>query len=461
MALPPGTSLHPVIQTALFALRPTEFLDWLHRRYGDIFMFHTVLFGPEVTLCDPDLIKQVFTGDPDTLRAGEANEFMEPLLGPRSVLLLDGPKHLRERRLLMPPFHGERMLAYARTMRAITEDVLGELPLNEPIALHPHLQRITIEIILRTVFGVEEGRDCEELREALTLLLDRESSLLSSIATAPALRKRFFGLTPWETFLRDVARADALIRRQIARRREQGSGGDDILGMLLAARDEDGHAMTEDELRDELMTLLVAGHETTASMLAWTFDRVLGERDVMEKLVREIDGAWPDLGKTDYLDATIKEVLRLYPVIPAVGRRLKAPMKLGGYDLPAGSLIVPSIYLTHRMPSIYPDPSAFKPERFLDKKPDPYAWLPFGGGVRRCIGMAFALFEMRIVVATALHALTMRKVRREPGRFALRAFTFVPRGGAKVVITERRKHHDKLGNEGASRAEGSRAAHHG
>jgi cytochrome P450 len=437
-----------LVQTIAYLADPTRFLDACQRRYGDVFTIETAMFGVEVAVVRPEDIKQIFTGDPDVLRAGEANVILEPLVGPRSVLLLDGAEHLRQRRLLMPPFHGERMLAYAETMRSITEQVVASLPVGRPFELHPHMQRITIEIILRTIFGVDEGARCDDLRDALTAILDRLSSASQAIWQIPPLRHEIFGLSPWASFKRDVRRADDLIYQQIARRRaERAQGGparEDVLAMLLDARDDEGRSMTDPELRDELMTLLVAGHETTASMLCWAFDLILADARVRDRLafeIRAVTGgralAPADVGRLEYLDAVIKEVLRLRPVIPAVGRRLKAPMVVGGHLLPAETLVIPAIYLTHRLPELYPDPSAFRPERFLDKKPDPYGWLPFGGGIRRCVGLAFALYEMKVVIATMLAQLRLRKARPEPAAIQIRGFTFAPRRGAEVVVEGR------------------------
>ena len=446
MALPPGPPLPALVQTVLFLLYPVQFLHECQRRYGDVFTVDTLIFGREVEIADPEMVKQVFTADPDVVRAGEANEILGPLLGPRSVLLLDGAEHLRQRRLLMPPFHGERVLGYARTMREITERAVAEWRPGERFALHPHMQRITLDIILRTVFGVDEGAELTDLRDALTRVLDRQSNPIDAISQIPPLRRSFFGLTPWDGFLRDVKHADTLIYRQIRRRRAEpaqaGAKRPDVLAMLLEARDEQGRPMTDSELRDELVTLLVAGHETTATMLCWAFDLVLGDARVRSRLLRELEEAGagaPDadlaaLGRLEYLDAVIKEVLRVRPVIPGVGRRLHAPMKLGKYDIPAGELLVPVSWLAHHDKGAYPDAKAFQPERFLDTKPDPYVWFPFGGGARRCIGLAFALYEMKVVLATVLTRVRLRKQSPEPAHIKLRGFTFVPEGGAEVVV---------------------------
>jgi cytochrome P450 len=440
MALPPGPPLPATAQTLAYVLRPLDFLAQCHRRYGDCFTIDTLLFGVEVNVVHPDAIRQIFTGDPSALHAGEANAALEPLVGARSVLLLDEAEHLRQRRLLMPPFHGERMLSYARIMRAVTEQAIARFPLGRPFALHPHMQRITLDIILRTVFGVDDDAHLAPLRDALTRLLDRTGSAAGSIMLAPVFRRSFHGLSPWDVFVREVRAADDLIHRQIARRRAEAAGGGDarpdILGMLLEARDEQGRPMSDVELRDELMTLLVAGHETTATMLCWALELILGDARVHDRVRVELENTG-DSARSEYLDATLKEVLRLRPVIPAVGRVLKEDMEIAGMKLPAGVLVVPSTWLTHRLPAYYPEPEAFRPERFLGKKPDPYAWLPFGGGVRRCLGMAFALFELELVLTTILSRVRLRKARPTPARVALRGFTFVPADGAEVVVEAR------------------------
>jgi cytochrome P450 len=429
---------------------PVGFLEQCRRRYGDCFRIQTLFFGEEVAIVQPDAIRRVFTGDPDRLRAGEANAALGPLVGPRSVLLLDGTDHLRQRRLLLPPFHGERMVSYAASMRSVTEQAAARLPTGQPFAIYPIMQGITLDIILRTVFGVDEGEHFAALRDALLVVLNRMSTPLAALAMAPLFQRGFYGLSPWDAFQRDLRRADRLIHEQIARRRSRSgespqAARTDILAMLLDARDDDGSPMTDAELRDELMTLLVAGHETTATMLAWAFDLVLGDARVHARLLDEITGygdhapgfARAAVAELPYLDATIKEVLRLRPVIPAVGRRLAEPMYLAGYELPRGSLVVPTTVLTHRLPDIYPEPDAFKPERFLNQKPDPYAWLPFGGGGRRCLGMAFALYELKVVLGTVLALAPLRKARPAPSRVSLRGFTLVPADGVEVVVETR------------------------
>jgi unspecific monooxygenase len=444
MARVPGPRYSPALQTIHYLARPEAFLRGCHARYGDVFAIHTVIFGPEVCVVRPEAVKRVFTADPDKLRAGEANVALEPVVGKNSVLLLDGAEHVRQRRLMLPPFHGDRMRAYASTMRELTDRMIDSWPIGRELSLHPYMQKLTLGVILRTIFGLEDGSRNRALGDALAGLLDRLSQPISAVGTLPPFRKRLWGLSPWAGFLRAKARVDELIFAEIARRRqERGAGrtaGEDVLSMLLDARDEDGKGMTDVELRDELMTLLAAGHETTATELCWALDAILHAPAARRRLLQELEesGATAEVERLPYLDATIKEVLRLFPVVPAVGRAIREPMDVEGYHVPAGWMVVPSVWLTHRLPDVYPDPHAFRPERFLDNKTDPYAWIPFGGGSRRCLGMAFALFEMKIVLATVLSRVELRAASDRPARVVLRGFTHAPNGGARVIVERRR-----------------------
>ena len=387
MALPPGPPLPAAAQT-LYVPRPVEFLDGCQRRYGDCFTIETYAFGRRCASRHPEVVKQVFTGDPDMLRAGEANAPLGPLLGPRSVLLLDGPEHLRQRRLMMPPFHGERVLGLRRTMREITEHVVADVPVGRALRAPPahaadHARDHPAHDLRRRGGRAARG-PARRARPAPrpAVVADRRALDRSrrSVARSSASRRGTASCAI-------ERRADALIYRQIARRRAERAprgrhAGGRARDAARRARDEQGKPMTDAELRDELMTLLAAGHETTATVLCWAFDLVLGDRRVHETLRRRSSEAPPGAGhrtrsaKLDYLDATIKESLRLQPVIPAVGRRLKAPMKIGGHDSPAGSSWCRPSWLTHRRPDLYPEPEAFRPERFLGEKPDPYAWYP-------------------------------------------------------------------------------------
>ena len=416
--------------------RPIPFLERCSRRYGDLF---TVRFpiGTVAFMADPALIKQVFTGDPDTFHAGEANATpLEPLMGRNSVLLLDGPEHMRQRKLMLPSFHGERMQRYGDVMRDVAEQEIATWPVGEPFGLRPRTQEITLQIIMRTVFGIHDAERLARLGERLASMLDigMQSRALAVIAL-PQLR-RTVGRGVWNRFLRLRAAADAEIYDEIARRRRAAdvADRDDVLSILLQARDEDGRALTDEELRDELMTLLVAGHETTATSLAWAFELLLRHRPQLARLQAEVESG----NGEEYLDAVIKETLRIRPVVPGVIRKLTAPIELAGHEIPAGMRVAPNIYLTHRRPDVYPEPERFRPERFVEQPAETYSWIPFGGGVRRCLGAAFATYEMKIVIPAILRAVRMRPV-GEPERIRRRAITFVPERDGQVVIEERRR----------------------
>ncbi len=352
---------------------------------------------------------------------------LKPLLGSRSVLTLDGPEHLRQRRLMLPPFHGERMRRYGDRMREIAARHVAQWPVGEPFAVHRSMQAITLEVILRVVFGVEDERRLAQCAAPLRALLDSTTQpwrLLGLQFTRSAgARPR----TPWGRVKRLLAPCDRMIYEEIAARRAAAEPGDDILSLLLEARDEQGRPLTDRELRDELMTLLLAGHETTATALAWTVERVTRHPQVLAQLQ---DGAEPE----GYLDAVITETLRLRPVVPAVVRKLQAPLTFGGWELPAGVHIAPNIWLIHRDPATYPEPEAFRPERWLGRRPGTYEWIPFGGGIRRCLGASFALYEMRIVLEEIL-ARTRLQPTDDPAEAVVRRFvTFAPAGGGRIAV---------------------------
>ena len=412
--------------------RPIPFLTNLSRRYGDLFTLRFV-FGPVIFTADPHAIKQIFRGDPDVFHAGEANATpLEPLMGRNSVLLLDGPEHLRQRKLMLPSFHGERMQGYGALMEEIAAREIERWPVGEPFGLRPHTQAITLEIIMRTVFGIQDAERLARLGERLGAMLDigMQSRALAAIAIPPV--RKTIGRGLWNRFLKLRAAADAEIYDEIARRRRVTdiAERDDVLSILLQAHDEDGRPMTDNELRDELMTLLVAGHETTATSLAWAFDLLLRHPAELGRLMAEVESG----NGSDYLDAVIKETLRIRPVVPGVVRILKAPVELNGFELPAGVRVAPNIYLTHRRPDIYPEPERFRPERFLDGGADTYTWIPFGGGIRRCLGASFALYEMKVVIPAILRRVQLRAAAAEPERIRRRAVTFVPEHDASVVV---------------------------
>lgn len=436
-SLPAGPDWPTLLQTLIWMAWPIELMKMCRRRYGDPFTLQLASQGTVVLTGDPASVKQVFTGPPDTLRAGEVNDILRPFVGDASVLLLDGKRHLRHRRMLLPSFYGERMKEYGSLMQEMTESCMKRWPVGEAFALRPHMQRITLDIMLRAVFGFDDAAGLEEMRVRLERLLSPAESRMAALTLVPAfqgvLRRR------WRAFLAQRDEADAHIYRLIAKRRENHAERSDVLSLMLDARDEDGRGLKDEELRDELMTLLIAGHETTATGLCWAFERILAHPEVYVRLQAELDevcGGEPlqpaHFGALPYLDATIKEALRTRPVLPLVGRRLRGSFRLQEWELPEGTVVAPCIYLTHQDPDLYPQPDRFRPERFLDVKTDPYTWFPFGGGIRRCIGMAFALYEMKVVMATMLSRMRFELAQRAPVAVQRRMITFTPRGGTRV-----------------------------
>ena len=428
LELPPGPSTPRAVQSAQWIVRPTAMMEGCRRRYGDMFTLRIVHEGTWVFLADPNAVKQVFTGDPRLLHAGEANVVLLPVLGKNSVLLLDGAPHMAQRKLMLPSFHGERMRAYGATMAEVTAREVGTWRAGEPLKTWPRMQAITLEVIMRTVFGVTERSRRERLEAALREVLSWGSDP-RRMATLAALGPH--RLTRLPAFRRVRGPADELLFEEI-RLRRSASGleeRDDVLSMLIQARDEDGKGMTDQELRDELMTLLVAGHETTATSLAWAIERLARHPDKLERLRGEVEA-----GDDAYLDAVAKETLRLRPVLTIVLRRLTAPMEIGGRLLPAGVTVAPCIYLVHRRPDVYPEPLAFRPERFLERPAGTYTWFPFGGGVRRCLGASFALFELKAVLSEIVSRVSLRPVDPRPERPVRRAITLVPEHGAEVTV---------------------------
>jgi cytochrome P450 family 135 len=416
------------MMSAGFVLWPTRFLDRCQATCGDFFTLRPQPGRWVVFTSDPETVKQVFTGDPDLLHAGAGNIVLQPILGSRSVLLLDGAEHLRQRRLMLPAFHGERMRVYGDVMRAAAERAIERWPRGRSFDVLPSMQAITLEVILRAVFGVTEPERAAELAEPLRAVLDTVASRRRVLALA-LTSGRSGPLSPWGRFVAARAAADELIAAQIAARRASPGEGDDVLSLLLSARDEEGRALSDEELRDELMTLLVAGHETTATALAWTLERLARHPGVLRDVVAERRA-----GGDELLEATIKETLRLRPVVPAVVRKLQAPMTFGGWDLPAGVHIGPSIYLLHRRPDLYPDPLAFRPQRFLERSYGTYEWIPFGGGIRRCLGASFALFEMRVVLQTLLERVALQPAGGAGEKVMRRAITFAPARGGRIAV---------------------------
>jgi cytochrome P450 len=420
------------VQTALFGLRLPQFMDYCARRYGETF---TTRLPDRVMVhfTNPAAIREIFSASFEDLRAGESNgAILEPFVGTNSLLLLDGGRHLRERRLMLPPFHGERMKTYVRAMTETTLARMATWPVGAPFALRPHTQAITLDVILRAVFGADDPERLRELRAQMDLILMASGT---PILLFPAFRHDLGPHSPWGRFLRQRDGVDRVLLAWIRHRRQDPrlDERDDILSLLIQARYEDGGELNDQDLRDELITLLLAGHETTATALAWAFDLLLHHPAVLDRLTNELQA-----GDEAFLDAVIKETLRVRPVIPLVGRRLMRPMTIAGHDLPQGVIAAANIFLTHRRPDLYPDPLKFNPQRFIDSQADTYSWIPFGGGTRRCLGAAFATTEMKVVLRTVLTHARLRAGRPRLEDVGRRAVTLVPKRGTLVVVDELR-----------------------
>src|SRR4051812_19565982 len=428
--LPPGPKLPKLVQTAAFMFAGRRFLDATRKRYGDVVTMSTAFDSRFVMVFDPDLLKKVFQAPPDRLRAGEANALLGQVLGERSVLVLDGAEHLRQRKLMLPPFHGKRLKGYEEKMVEAADRAIDRWPVGEPFALLPSMQTVTLDVIMHAVWGVEEGPRAEELKKRVRAVIEPLSRRFGVLVLALS-GGRFGDRKAVQRFEQRRAELDEMIYEEIAQRREaiDLDEREDVFSMLLQARDEDGKPMTDAELRDELVTLLVAGHETTSTGLAWAFELLLRTPRVMAKLQASLAD-----GDDTYVDAVVKEALRLRPVIPGVGRVVRGePFELGGYLVPEGVEINPSIGVIHRRADRYPGPQEFRPERFLgDDAPDTYTWVPFGGGTRRCLGASFALLEMKVVIKRVLARSELRAVAEKPEQVLRRGITLVPRDGVLV-----------------------------
>ncbi len=429
---PPGPSAPRAIQTARLIGRPVPFFESARRRYGETFTAKMARIGEATFISDPPSLKRLFGADRQNTIAQGRNAVLAPILGPRSVLILEGEEHLRRRKLMLPPFHGERMRAYEEVMAEAAERAVDSWPLGERFRLHRSMQAITLEVIIRAVFGVEDEERRERLTRLLRAVVGTTQSPVAFAFTFPGLRR----LPVYRRTKRMLDETDELLLAQIGERRADPNLAEreDILSMLVAARFEDGEKMDDRdrEIRDQLMTLLLAGHETTATALAWSFDLLFRAPEKLERLRDEIANE-----ERTYMDAVIKEALRVRPVVPFVGRELKAPMELGGYELPTGSTVMACIYMTHTRADVYDDPYAFMPERFLDGGPETFSWIPFGGGTRRCLGASFAEFEMAVVLRTVLSRATLRPATDEPEQIVRRNVTLAPRNGTPAILAER------------------------
>lgn len=439
MALPPGPRTPALVQTAQWALGPTRFLESCWRCHGDVFTLRLLSIGPRgatpvVFVVDPEIARQVLQGPAAIFRAGASRIGLEPIFGSHSILLLDEADHLRQRKLMLPPFQAH---SFGRYGEIIVEETLRETdgwPLGkEPFALQPSMQRITLEVILRAVLGLEDPARRSEVRRPLLGLLKAISN--PWVELGAVLPPRIGPINLRYGFERLMGKVDRVLCEEVTARRRNGrDGGSDVLSLLIAARDENDRGMSDEEIRDELVTLLLAGHETTAIGLAWTFDYLVHHPDVVDRVVQDCEQC--ESGGP-YLDAVVKESLRLRPPLPIADRMLSEPYEINGHEIPPGVILATCIYLIHRRGDAYPHPAAFCPERFLNDPPPTFSWLPFGGGIRRCLGGAFAVFEMKLVLATILKGFILEAAEPEPEAARRRAIVLGPKHGTRVIARNR------------------------
>ena len=447
MKLPDGSKTPPWLQLIQWILDPLGYMEACAQRYGDVFTARLGrVFPSSVFVSNPQAIQDIFTADPKLFDSGRDNRILQPLLGENSLLLLDSDRHKRERKLLMPPFHGERMRVYGELICILTQQVSRKWITGQPFSVRESMQEISLRVILQVVFGIHEGSRYEQLRQLLVAFLQMTGSPLgSSLLFFKFLQKDLGAWSPWGRFLRIRQQIDELLYAEIQERRAQNDPErTDILSLMISAIDEQGEGMTDVELHDELMTLLLAGYETTSTALSWAFYWIHHQPQVRDKLLQELDrlGDNPDptaIFRLPYLTAVCQETLRIYPAaFIAFSRILKAPLQVMDYQFETDTNLCPCIYLVHQREELYPEPKQFKPERFLERQYSPYEYLPFGGGSRRCLGAALAMFEMKLVLATILSNYQLALADNRPVRPQRRVVNLSPAGDVKMVMKGRR-----------------------
>jgi len=452
MKLPDGPRTPSLLQTIQLIAQPTQFLDLCRERYGDPFTLRVLGLNspPVVFFSQPQAIQDIFTLPSSQLDFRKATHVFEPLMGSQSLILQEGRSHQRQRQLMMPPFKSDRMKSYGQLICEITEQAMTQWTPGLSFSIHKAMPEITLQIILRVVFGIDPGPRYQQLEKLLSSLLeDVTTPLYSSLFFFPPLQKDLGAGSPWGRFLRRRQQIDALLYAEIAERRLQDNESrSDILSLLICARDEDGNQMSNVELRDQLVSLLLLGYETTAAALSWAFYWIHASASILERLQSELDtlGENPEPGviaRLPYLTAVCQETLRVNPIaLICTPRMTKEPLQLAGYHVDAGAILIPCIYLAHRRSEVFPESEQFKPDRFLKQKFSPYEYLPFGGGDRGCIGMAFSMFEMKLVLATILSRFDLLLSEQRPVRPVRRGITIVPSGGVPVIVQRRRSHHN-------------------
>lgn len=441
MTLPDGPQMPYWLRAMKLITHPLEYLEDYQHRYSDLFTVGKTSSSPVVYLNHPSAIQSIFAAEPNQFKTGTGGKVLRFLLGDSSVVLLDGERHLRQRRLLLPPFHGDRLKTYSQLICDVTQRVTAKWQVGQSFRVRPAMQEITLRVILKAVFGLSEGSRYNQLRHLLSSMLDSLGSPLSaSLIFFPILQQDWGTWSPWGRFVRLKQQVDQLIYDEIRdRQAESNNSGTDILALLISARDEQGQPMTEQELRDELITLLLAGHETTASALCWALYWIHALPDVQDKLRSQLsslgDAPKPDeITRLPYLTAVCQETLRIYPVTLTTGVRvLKSPMEIMGYQLEPGTVLFPCTYLVHQREDIYPNPKQFIPERFLQRQFAPYEYMPFGGGHRYCVGAAFAMLEMKLVLATILRHWPLALTHNCPAKPVRRGLTIAPSSNLSLV----------------------------
>lgn len=435
MGLPPSPKLPGLLQAFHWILKPIDFMEKNRERFGDAFYIKVPPFGNLVFLSNPEDIREVFEGDPEIFYAGQGNELLKPFLGEFSLLVIDSSEHLKQRRLLNAPFHGPRMKVYGSLIQDEARKRMTEWAVGERKVMQSLMGEISLAVILRAVFGIEAGERFNQFQSAIHGML--EGAFSSGLLLFPIFQRRLGPLTGWSSYLRERDRLDALIYEEIETRRHLEEQGEDILSLMFRARHEDGRELSGPEIRDQLLTLLVAGHETTATALSWALHWIHSDEEIYKKLLDELQSVDNDdlvaLSQLPYLNGVVKETLRIEPVVPIVARCIQKDLRIGGYDYPKGTVISPCIYLTHRREDLYPEPHLFKPERFIDKKYKSSEYLPFGGGARRCIGAAFANYEIKIVLATILREFQLKLVSSDFPGVIRHSVTLAPKGGVPMT----------------------------
>lgn len=434
MKLPSGPKTLPLLQLIHWIIDPLGFMHSHAKRHGDTFAVKFPSLSPLIFISNPQAIQEIFTSKSKSFGTLPPLKFLNPILGDHSLLLLDGNRHRRQRHLLMPPFHGKRMQAYGQIIHEITKQVISQWRIGEPVSMRPFMLEISLQVILQTIFGIDKGKRYDKLKELICSTFHiLNSPVGATFLLFPELQKHLGNWTPWGHFLDLTQQIDRILYAEIKERREQpNSDGEDVLSLLMSARDENDRPMTDVELRDELMTMFIGGHETTALALTWALYWIHALPEVLTNLLKEIEilNSGFDLNaimRMPYLSAVCSETLRIYPIaMVALPRVIKYPTNILGYELEPGMMLLPCIYLTHHRKDLYPNPECFRPERFLERQFSVYEYLPFGGGNRRCLGMAFAQFEMKIVLSTILSHCQLTLANRQSVRPVRSAFTLAP-----------------------------------